>query len=81
MELRGNAVSRGIAVGEILRHIPFRPELAAEPLQPHEVEGALAAYDRAKDRAREELARDVCRCPTAREIRARLAAFAERTKS
>lgn len=55
MQLQGNAVSRGIAVGRILRHIPFQPELTALPLQPHQVAGALEAYDRAKAMARREL--------------------------
>ena len=55
MELRGNAVSRGIAVGQILRYVPFQPQLASQPLQSHQVSAALAAYDQAKARAQAEL--------------------------
>lgn len=55
MELFGQPVSPGVVIGEVMRYIPFRPKLTEEPLSAADVPGALARYDQAKTKAREEL--------------------------
>ncbi len=55
MVLKGKAVSRGVALGPVLRYAPFQPVLTKELLPAGGAEAALAAYRAARAAAQKEL--------------------------
>jgi len=55
MTLSGRAVSRGVAIGPVLRYVPFRPTVSGESIAPEDVERALERCEETRRRAREEL--------------------------
>lgn len=55
MKLAGKAVSRGVAIGPVLRYLPFCPVVSGESIRAEEVDQALARYERTRQQAFEEL--------------------------
>ncbi len=55
MELKGNAVSQGIAIGEVFLYTPFKPVVEESYIEQEAVEQNLARYRQVKEAAKNEL--------------------------
>ncbi len=55
MTLTGNAVSKGVAVGRVLRFVPYAPPVLPETIEDTQVEAAVEKFFCAKAAARQEL--------------------------
>lgn len=55
MIFSGNPVSQGVVMGKVMRYAPYAPALTAEPVEKERVQEALAAYERAREKAQAEL--------------------------